>query len=60
MAELKTDRRRSALVRGALRERPPQSEMRAQEALDREGYLIRPEAEEESQMWEAETTWPPE
>jgi metal-responsive CopG/Arc/MetJ family transcriptional regulator len=59
-AARRTKRNRSALVRDALREHLRRLEARAQEARDRDGYARRPQAQDESQLWEAEAAWPPE
>jgi metal-responsive CopG/Arc/MetJ family transcriptional regulator len=53
-------RNRSALVREALREHLKRLEVRSSEERDREGYAKRPQAGDESGLWEAEATWPAE
>ena len=59
-AARKMKRNRSALVRDALREHLRRLEVRSQEQRDREGYLKRPHATDDSTAWEAEAAWPPE
>jgi metal-responsive CopG/Arc/MetJ family transcriptional regulator len=59
-AARQTKRNRSALVRDALREHLRSLEVRAREERDREGYAKRPQARDESRVWEAEAAWPPE
>ena len=49
---------RSALVREALREHLKRLEVRSNEERDREGYSRRPQARDESLLWEAEAAWP--
>jgi metal-responsive CopG/Arc/MetJ family transcriptional regulator len=53
-------RNRSALIRDALREHLRTLEIRRLEERDREGYLRRPQARDESLVWEAEAAWPAE
>jgi metal-responsive CopG/Arc/MetJ family transcriptional regulator len=53
-------RNRSALVRDALREHLKRLEVRSREERDREGYAKRPQAREDSGLWEAEAAWPAE
>jgi metal-responsive CopG/Arc/MetJ family transcriptional regulator len=59
-AARQTRQNRSALVRDALREHLRRLELRASEERDREGYSREPQARGESQVWEAEATWPAE
>src|SRR5215468_4015902 len=59
-AARQTKRNRSALVRDALREHLRRLEVRAREEHDRRGYSRRPQATNESLVWEAEAAWPPE
>ncbi|HWS96686.1 MAG TPA: ribbon-helix-helix domain-containing protein [Candidatus Methylomirabilis sp.] len=54
----RTKRNRSALVRDALREHLLRLEVRAREEREREGYSKRPQAKDESRLWEAEAAWP--
>lgn len=49
---------RSALIRQALREHLKRLGVRISEERDREGYARRPQALEESSLWEAEASWP--
>jgi metal-responsive CopG/Arc/MetJ family transcriptional regulator len=49
---------RSTLVRDALREYLLRLETRAKEDRDREGYAKRPDAGNETTLWEAEAAWP--
>ncbi len=51
---------RSALVREALREHLKMLEVRTSEERDRGGYAKRPQACDESTLWEAEAAWPAE
>ena len=51
---------RSALIRQALREHLKRLGVRISEERDREGYARRPQALEESSLWEAEAAWPAE
>ncbi|MGA2207579.1 MAG: ribbon-helix-helix domain-containing protein [Terracidiphilus sp.] len=51
---------RSALVRDALREYLRCLEVRVREDRDREGYARQPQAQGDSQPWEAEAAWPKE
>lgn len=57
-AAKRTKRNRSALVRDALREHLRRIELRASEERDRQGYSRNPQADAESQAWEAEAAWP--
>jgi metal-responsive CopG/Arc/MetJ family transcriptional regulator len=57
-AARKTKLNRSALVREALREHLLRLEIHSREARDREGYSMRPQAPDESRLWEAEAAWP--
>jgi metal-responsive CopG/Arc/MetJ family transcriptional regulator len=57
-AARRTHRNRSALVRDALREHLRCLAMRAKEERDRRGYVRRPEATEDSRVWETEAQWP--
>ena len=59
-AARKTKRNRSALVRDALREHLRRLEARALEERDRQGYSVKPGADGESRLWEAEAAWPQE
>lgn len=59
-AARRTKKNRSALIRDALREHLQRLELRAREERDREGYLRKAQATEESSMWEQEATWPAE
>jgi len=59
-AARQTKRNRSALVRDALREHLQRLEAHAREERDRQGYSRRPQATDESRVWEAEAAWPPE
>jgi metal-responsive CopG/Arc/MetJ family transcriptional regulator len=59
-AALRMKRSRSALVREALRAHLRRLETATQEARDRQGYLGRLPAQEESELWEAEAAWPAE
>ncbi len=59
-AARRTKRNRSALIRDALREHLRRLEIRALEDRDREGYSRRPQAHDESLVWEAEAAWPAE
>ena len=59
-AARRTKRNRSALVRDALREHLSRLDLRAREERDRAGYTERPQALEESRLWEAEAAWPEE
>jgi metal-responsive CopG/Arc/MetJ family transcriptional regulator len=59
-AARRTKLNRSALVREALREHLRQLDLRAREERDRAGYAKRPQALDESHMWEAEAVWPDE
>jgi len=59
-AARRTKRNRSALVRDALREHLHRLEVRAKEERDRKGYSRRPDASDESLVWEAEAAWPAE
>jgi metal-responsive CopG/Arc/MetJ family transcriptional regulator len=58
-AARRTKQNRSALVREALREHLRRLEMRASEALDREGYAKYPKRDE-STLWEGDAAWPSE
>jgi metal-responsive CopG/Arc/MetJ family transcriptional regulator len=49
---------RSELVRDALREHLKRLEVHSSEERDREGYSRRPQARDESAVWEAEAAWP--
>jgi metal-responsive CopG/Arc/MetJ family transcriptional regulator len=49
-----TRRNRSALVRDALREHLLRLEICSRETRDREGYAKKPQAKDESRLWEAE------
>jgi metal-responsive CopG/Arc/MetJ family transcriptional regulator len=51
---------RSALVREALREHLQRLAVRTREERDRHGYSRRPQASDESLVWEAEAAWPAE
>jgi metal-responsive CopG/Arc/MetJ family transcriptional regulator len=51
---------RSALIRQALREHLKRLGVRISEERDREGYARRPQALEESSLWEAGAAWPAE
>jgi metal-responsive CopG/Arc/MetJ family transcriptional regulator len=53
-------RNRSALMREALREHLKRLEVRSSEERDRLGYEKQAQGREESALWEAEATWPPE
>jgi metal-responsive CopG/Arc/MetJ family transcriptional regulator len=57
-AARKTNRNRSALVRDALREHLRSLEVREREERDRRGYAKRPQAADESHVWEAKARWP--
>ena len=57
-AARRTKRNRSALVREALREHLRKLELQAREERDREGYRRRPQARQESSLWESEAAWP--
>lgn len=59
-AARRTKQNRSALVRQALREHLMRMEAQAKESRDREGYAKRPQARDESHLWEAEAAWPAE
>jgi metal-responsive CopG/Arc/MetJ family transcriptional regulator len=59
-AARQTKQNRSALVRQALREHLLRLEVHSREERDREGYLKRPQANNESHLWEAEAAWPAE
>lgn len=59
-AARRAKRNRSALVREALRAHLRRLEVRDKERQDRQGYLGRPEARNESNDWEAEAAWPEE
>ncbi len=59
-AALRAKRNRSSFVREALREHLRRLEAAAMEVRDRQGYLTRPQAAEESELWEAEAAWPAE
>ncbi len=59
-AARRTRQNRSALIRDALRQHLGRLEVRALEQRDREGYLARPRAREESLLWEGEAAWPAE
>lgn len=59
-AARRAKRNRSALVREALRAHLRRLEVRDKERQDRQGYLARPEARNESNDWEAEAAWPEE
>jgi metal-responsive CopG/Arc/MetJ family transcriptional regulator len=59
-AARRTKRNRSALVRDALREHLRRLEVRAREERDRHGYSKRPQATDESLVWEVEAAWPAE
>jgi metal-responsive CopG/Arc/MetJ family transcriptional regulator len=59
-AALRAKRNRSALIRDALREHLRKLEIRALEERDRAGYSRRPQAQDESLVWEAEAAWPAE
>lgn len=59
-AARRTNRNRSALVRDALREHLRSLAVRASEERDRRGYARRPEAADDSHVWEAEAQWPEE
>ena len=59
-AARRTKKNRSALVRDALRDHLRRLEVRALEERDREGYIKRRAALDESQLWEAEAAWPQE
>lgn len=56
----RTKRNRSALVRDALREHLRRLDVRAKEERDRQGYSRRPQATDESLVWEGEAAWPAE
>ena len=60
VAARRSKQNRSALVREALREHLRRLEVRASEERDRAGYARRPQAEDETHLWEAEAAWPPE
>jgi metal-responsive CopG/Arc/MetJ family transcriptional regulator len=51
---------RSALVREALREHLQRLELRASEERDRQGYERKPQAGDESRVWEEAAAWPAE
>lgn len=57
-AARRTKRNRSALIRDALREHLRQLRVREAEERDRAGYDRRPQAKEESLIWEPEAVWP--
>jgi metal-responsive CopG/Arc/MetJ family transcriptional regulator len=59
-AARRTKLNRSALVREALREHLRRLAVQASEERDREGYTRRPQAHEDSLLWEAEAAWPAE
>ena len=59
-AARRAKRNRSALIRDALREYLRRLEIRTLEERDREGYARRPQARDESLVWEAEAAWPEE
>ena len=59
-AARRTKRNRSALVRDALREHLRRLEVSALEARDRDGYVRKPRAIDESLLWEGEAAWPDE
>ncbi len=59
-AARKTKRNRSALVRDALREHLRRLEAHALEERDCQGYSVKPDADGESRLWEAEAAWPQE
>jgi metal-responsive CopG/Arc/MetJ family transcriptional regulator len=59
-AARKTKRNRSALVRDALREHLSRLEACALEERDRQGYSVKPDADGDSRLWEAEAAWPQE
>ena len=59
-AAKRTRRNRSALMRDALREHLRRLELRASEERDRQGYSRYPQADAETQGWEAEAAWPAE
>jgi len=59
-AARRTNRNRSALVRDALREHLQNLAVRDREERDRQGYARRPEAADQSRVWEAEARWPEE
>ncbi|HXW91494.1 MAG TPA: ribbon-helix-helix domain-containing protein [Terriglobales bacterium] len=59
-AARRTKQNRSALMRDALREHLRRLELRAREECDRHGYARRPQAADESLVWEAEAVWPAE
>jgi metal-responsive CopG/Arc/MetJ family transcriptional regulator len=59
-AARQTKRNRSALVRDALREHLRRLQVREKEKCDRNGYVRRPQAGDESLLWEAEAAWPAE
>jgi metal-responsive CopG/Arc/MetJ family transcriptional regulator len=58
-AARRTKQNRSALVRDALREHLRKLEVRVLEQRDREGYIHRPQGEEDA-LWDAEAAWPEE
>lgn len=59
-AARRSRRNRSAFVREALREHLRRLEMLALEERDREGYSKQAVNAVESQLWEAEASWPTE
>lgn len=59
-AARRTKQNRSALIRHALREHLRRLEALTKEDRDRAGYSRRPQALEETSLWEAEAAWPSE
>jgi metal-responsive CopG/Arc/MetJ family transcriptional regulator len=59
-AALRTKRNRSALVRDALREHLRRLTVQSLEERDRAGYSKRPQADDESALWESVAAWPKE
>ena len=59
-AARRTERNRSALVRGALREHLRRLDLPDKKRPDHQGYSACPEAGNESNDWEAEAAWPEE
>jgi metal-responsive CopG/Arc/MetJ family transcriptional regulator len=51
---------RSALIRHALREHLKRLDALQREERDRAGYTRRPQALEETSLWETEASWPAE
>ena len=59
-AARRTRQNRSALIREALREHLRRLELRASEERDRQGYERKPQAVDESRVWEEAEAWPEE